>query len=140
MTGNEVYPGVFIGDLTAAHFFQGPKLCVRDQPADYLFSCVDDLQVHYVYGRTTLAVLEKAAEWLDSRSKEGRSALVHCSGGIHRSGAIVAYWLATRHGMALNEAYALIRSRRPEIEPREEWVAAAVRGHRITAGDANGGD
>lgn len=111
-----------MGDLAAALFWQGPKLAVRDQPADYLFKSQHDHQIHFVYGRMTREIAESAAAWLDSMLDRRLPALVHCSGGVHRSAAVVVYWLHTRRGMTLESAYGHIRFWRPLIEPRENWI------------------
>src|SRR6266567_8238595 len=124
MTACEVWPGVFVGDLAAAHFFQGPKLCVRDQKTDYMFRAMGDKQVYFVYGRPPKRTFEDAAAWLDVWTAERNHPpiLVHCSGGLHRSAAVVVYWLWTRKNMSITQAYEHIRLMRPEIEPRESWI------------------
>lgn len=123
MTACEVYPGVWVGDLTSAHYFQGPKLCVRDQPGDYLFKHQEDRQIHWVYGKPPIEVFETAAEWIDYQLSKGRAVLVHCSGGLHRSAAAVVYWLIHRRGLSLEQAYQMVRAWRPEIEPRPRWLS-----------------
>lgn len=123
MSACEVWPGIWVGDLSAAMFWPGPKLAVRDQPADYLFRSQHDRQVHFVYGRMTPEVAEPAASWLDDMKHRGLPCLVHCSGGIHRSAAVVVYWLITRgHFRSVEAAYEYVRARRPEIEPRPNWL------------------
>lgn len=131
MTACEVYPGVFVGDLTAAHFWQGPKMAVREQHTDYLYKSMDDIHIQYVYGDADKLKLEKACDWLDKMQADHKIVLVHCSGGLHRSALVVAYWIATRiykgvDNMSLDwrvkHAYEQIREYRPEIEPRPKWV------------------
>ncbi len=128
ITACEVWPGVYVGDLAAAHFFTGPKLCVRDQPGDYMFKSLGDFQVHFVYGKPPKATFEQAANWLEDHTKERGSppVLVHCSGGLHRSAAVVVYWLASRKGIPIDEGYSIIRQHRPEIEPRPHWIEGHV--------------
>lgn len=130
MTACEVYPGIFVGDLTAAHFWQGPKMAVREQPTDYIYKTLNDIHVQYVYGEADRAKLEQACDWLDKMQREKRQVLVHCSGGLHRSALVVAYWMATRIMKApemdlewrVKNAYEQMRLHRPEIEPRPKWV------------------
>lgn len=55
--------------------------------------------------------------------ERGGIVLVHCREGIERSPLAVA-WYLHRYGMIcpLDEAYALIRERRPEVVDRRAWL------------------
>lgn len=48
--------------------------------------------------------------------------LVHCKGGVERSPLVVATWLQKVRGLTLDEAYTLIKLRRPVVEDRRYWL------------------
>lgn len=123
MTATEIVDGVWVGDLTAAHFWQGPKLCVREQVApEYSFNSLHDKRVSFSYGKVSRLMLDETAIWIDEQLVEGRLVLIHCSGGLHRSPLVVVWWLHTRKNMTIEEAYALVQSLRPEVERRDHWL------------------
>ena len=53
---------------------------------------------------------------------EGGRVLVHCHAGISRSATTVISYLMKEHGMALNPATQLVRSRRWFINPNPGFV------------------
>ncbi len=48
--------------------------------------------------------------------------LVHCEEGCERAPLVIAWFLKTRRAMTLDEAYALLKSRRPIVEDRRRWL------------------
>lgn len=66
--------------------------------------------------------LEQATEAIDQGLSRGERVLVSCGMGIERSPLTVAWFLHRRRGMSLDDAYTLIRARRPEVESRIEWT------------------
>lgn len=61
---------------------------------------------------------------IDSLTAKGGTVYVHCIGGISRSPTIVAAWLALRRGMDWREAIALVKAKRPQIQPHPEQLAS----------------
>ena len=122
MSAHEVYPNIFVGDLTAAHFWPGPKLAIREQPSEYIYHSMDDKQIMFRYGHVTKEILKESSEWLNRMKNKGIPILVHCSGGLHRSALVVAYWISKREHITINDAYNRMRKYRTEIEPRPDWV------------------
>jgi protein-tyrosine phosphatase/nicotinamidase-related amidase len=57
------------------------------------------------------ATLHEASAWIEARVGAGRSVLVHCVGGLGRSGMIAAAWLCSR-GASATEALACVRAAR----------------------------
>ena len=57
--------------------------------------------------------------------EEGK-ALVHCRWGVHRSVAMACCILIAR-GASVNDAVALVKSKRPVARPDEEYVLARIR-------------
>jgi hypothetical protein len=52
----------------------------------------------------------------------GRKVVVHCHMGMERSVLAVAWWLHNHKNMSLDEAYGLIRQKRPIALDRREWI------------------
>ena len=51
-----------------------------------------------------------------------RKVVVHCHMGMERSVLAVAWWLHSHKNMYLDEAYGLIRQKRPIALDRREWI------------------
>ena len=49
--------------------------------------------------------------------------LVHCHAGISRSATIVIAYLMKALSMTLEEAYKLVKSRRPRIKPNQAFIS-----------------
>ena len=50
---------------------------------------------------------------------KGGKVLVHCFAGVSRSAAVVIAYLMQEHGLSVQAAYGLVRSKRPYIKPNE---------------------
>jgi protein-tyrosine phosphatase/nicotinamidase-related amidase len=57
------------------------------------------------------AALAEASAWLEAEVGEGRSVLIHCVGGLGRSGMVAAAWLRSR-GLSADDALARVRAAR----------------------------
>jgi protein-tyrosine phosphatase len=55
--------------------------------------------------------LRETVDWIEARARAGRTILVHCVGGLGRSGMVAASWLRSR-GASSDEALALVRAAR----------------------------
>ena len=66
----------------------------------------------------------KAIDWIAARLTEGRTVLVHCVGGLGRSGMLAASFLALRCGIAPDDAIELVReSRSPRAVETKDQIA-----------------
>ncbi len=69
--------------------------------------------------------LNAVAEVIDNalaNEKIKRKILVHCYAGIERSPLAIAWFLHTKRGMTLDEAYKLIKQKRPIVQDRQVWI------------------
>jgi dual specificity MAP kinase phosphatase len=68
------------------------------------------------------ATLDSTAAVIDAALERNQRVLVHCEEGCERAPLVVAWFLKTRRGMTLDEAYALMKSRRPIVQDRRRWL------------------
>ncbi len=67
----------------------------------------------------------KILSWISKRVSEGKPVLIHCRGGIGRSGTIAACYLIYRHSLTPDDALLYVRKRIPyaaEAPPQETLV------------------
>lgn len=67
------------------------------------------------------ALLVALADLVADLWREGKRVLIHCAGGMNRSGLLVAAALV-RNGMGAEEAIELIRARRPGALSNKQFV------------------
>lgn len=72
--------------------------------------------------------LEAIAEKVDGILNCGRGVLIHCGTGVERAPLAAAWFLYRRRGMSLDDAYELIRSARPFIADRRDWLGSKLDG------------
>lgn len=60
---------------------------------------------------------KEALDFVRSAIVEGKNVLVHCFAGVSRSATIVIAYLLKYHKMEYNPAMALVKSKRPWINP-----------------------
>lgn len=61
--------------------------------------------------------LQTAIAFLNDNLKLGKRVLIHCQAGISRSATIVIGYLMVEQKMPLKEAYQLVKTQRPQIQP-----------------------
>lgn len=76
----------------------------------------------------TLPQLDKIAEVIEyARDPNRGPVLVHCGGGIERSPLAVAWYLFRKCGMTFEEAYDLVKMKRPIAQDRRAWLSRSAR-------------
>ena len=68
------------------------------------------------------ARLDTTAAVIDAALALNLRVLVHCEEGSERAPLMVAWYLVSRRGMSLDEAYNLLRARRPIVRDRRKWL------------------
>lgn len=67
--------------------------------------------------------LEEAARWIDAEWRiKHMNTLVHCGAGIERSPLTLAWYMMTRLGVTLDEAYVWLVAHRPIVGDRRTWL------------------
>ena len=77
-----------------------------------------------------LLLIGECTEFIRDQLRQGRRVLVHCAEGISRSCVIGSAYLY-ECGMSLDEAVALIRSKRPIVNPAPSLLQALRDYYRI---------
>jgi protein-tyrosine phosphatase len=115
---SEIIENLFVGDLQDAQRFDGMIINVlpdllEGEPAH---------AIHMPFLANGLESLERTADLIDDGLARGQRVLVHCEEGCERAPLVIAWFLKTRRAMTLDEAYALLKSRRPIVEDRRRWL------------------
>jgi protein-tyrosine phosphatase len=134
----KVVDNLYLGDWEAAlraRDSQIDTLCVIEAlPEDRykgMTYYVPILDYEEEYGLATLPpraqihALDECCKIIDryAEIKGGEPLLVHCWAGVERSPLTVAYWLVkSRHKANLDEAYKYLKSIRPIVEDRRNWL------------------
>jgi protein-tyrosine phosphatase len=115
---SEIIPGLFVGDLQDAQKFDGTIISVLpDVPENE-----PPQAIHLPFLAEGVASLDKTAALIDDELAQAHRVLVHCEEGCERAPLVVAWFLKNRRGMTLDEAYALLKSRRPMVVDRRRWL------------------
>ena len=115
---SEIIAGLFVGDLQDAQKFDGTIISVLpDIPEGE-----PPRAIHMPFLAEGVVTLDKTAALIDEALARGNRVLVHCEEGCERAPLVVAWFLKTRRSMTIDEAYALLKSRRPIFEDRRRWL------------------
>ncbi len=115
----EIVANLFVGDMVDAKSgFDGLIVCVlEEKPFD------EPANATWVpFLAEGLRSLEITAEIIEQALAGGRAVLVHCGAGSERAPLAVAWYLSRRREMTLDEAYDLLKSRRPVVQDRRFWL------------------
>ena len=65
------------------------------------------------FSAPALNQLLEILRWIEERVREGKKVLIHCMGGLGRSGTVAVAWLMYAKGLPLREALGRVRMVRP---------------------------
>jgi hypothetical protein len=115
---SEIIPNLFVGDLQDAAKFDGMIISVLPDVPDS--EPKHAIQIPFLAnGRATL---DSTAALIDAALVLNMRVLVHCEEGCERAPLAIAWFLKTRRGMTLDEAYALLKTKRPIVNDRRKWL------------------
>ncbi len=127
----EILPNLFLGDLADAQRWQGFAITVLEyRPPELPTNVVhipivgtnskadtnpDEVQVLFVQ-------LEALVTVVDAAMARGEKVLISCGQGMERSPLAVVWYLFRRRGMSVDEAYRLVKEKRPQVIEHQEWL------------------
>jgi hypothetical protein len=115
---SEIVANLYVGDLQDAVKFDGMIISVLGDRPD----CEPRRAIELPFLLSGRARLDTIAAVIDAALKLNLRLLVHCEEGSERAPLVVAWYLATRRGMTLDQAYDLLKARRPIIRDRRKWL------------------
>jgi len=115
---SEIIAGLFVGDLQDAQKFDGTIISVLpDLPQGE-----PPQAIHMPFLAEGVVSLDQTASLIESELAQGHRVLVHCEEGCERAPLVVAWFLKVKRGHTLDQAYALLKSRRPMVVDRRRWL------------------
>jgi hypothetical protein len=115
---NEIITNLFLGDLQDAGRFDGMIISVLPDA----MAAEPKRTIRLPFLANGRATLDSTSALIDAGLHLGMPVLVHCEEGCERAPLAIAWFLKTRRGMTLDEAYTLIKSRRPIVKDRRSWL------------------
>jgi len=115
---SEIITNLFLGDLQDASRFDGMIISVLPDA----MAAAPKRTIRLPFLANGRATLDTTSALIDAGLRLGMPVLVHCEEGCERAPLAVAWFLKTRRAMTLDEAYALIKSRRPIVKDRRSWL------------------
>jgi hypothetical protein len=92
--------------------------------AEDSYSCEVQLwePIHDAEPAPSTAWLRRMVTWIDTQRRAGRTTYVHCRNGVSRGGMVVVAYVMFAKGLTRDEALALVRSRRPVVQPNPAFL------------------
>jgi protein-tyrosine phosphatase len=115
---SEIIDGLFVGDMQDAQKFDGTIITVLpDLPQGE-----PPQAIHMPFLAEGVVSLDRTASLIEAELADGHRVLVHCEEGCERAPLVVAWFLKVKRGHTLDQAYALLKSRRPIVVDRRRWL------------------
>lgn len=115
---SEIIPNLFLGDLQDAVVFDGMIInLLHDVPAGE-----PARSIHLPFLANGRASLDTTSALIDAALALDQRVLVHCEEGSERAPLVIAWFLKTRRGFSLDEAYTLLQDKRPIVRDRRKWL------------------
>lgn len=127
MVSEIIAPWLYLGSVLDAYGWEGDALCVHELlfppmiKASEMRIPVAYLNVHPSRMVAQIQQLNVCVGILAAHALTKRKLLVHCMAGVERS-PLTIVWYLTSTGLTLDEAYALVKGKRPQVEDRRAWL------------------
>jgi len=128
---SRIIEGLYVGDTADAHRIYENHL------ADVIINVLERprpdertpheiwipfLQEHHGHVGVRRKQLKNVAKIIDENLQQGKIVLLRCGQGKHRSPFAAMYFLHTRRGLSWEDAYALVKQKRPETSDALRWA------------------
>lgn len=115
----EIIDNLFVGGLADAYSgFDGSIICVLEKMPDD----APPNATWIPFLAEGISSLDITAGVIDNALAAGRRVLVHCGAGSERAPLTVAWFLHRRRAMSLDDAYDLLKRKRPIVQDRRAWL------------------
>jgi protein-tyrosine phosphatase len=115
----EIIDNLFVGGLADAYSgFDGLIICVLEKMPDD----APPNATWIPFLAEGISSLDITAGVIDNALTAGRRVLVHCGAGSERAPLTVAWFLHRRRAMSLDDAYDLLKRKRPIVQDRRAWL------------------
>lgn len=118
----EIVSDLWLGDFEDAKTFRGRIICVLEAIPDTEPQQALWIRVFPEPGKADRYNLNRAVDAIQWSLRERIPVLVHCGAGVERSPLVVVWFLHKRRGMTIEQAYELVKSKRPIVEDRSLWL------------------
>jgi len=111
-----------VGGWKEAQGFSGSRFCVLDEVPDGMPPATHIPIYDGAKDRPIVRNLDRLTDRMKQAHDRGEPVVVFCGHGVRRSPLAAAWYLHRTEGVALEEAYARVRTVRPGIEVAREWI------------------
>lgn len=144
MPANQIIHDIWIGDLEDTKVWEGNIICVLETRPESLsidalhipiltlrFEKVmmkdkdgkdTDYMTHAYVDRALKVQLDAVAHIIQNHIDAKEKLLVSCGAGMERSPLAVTWYIHTRLGLTLEDAFELVKAKRPQAQNRLEWL------------------
>lgn len=127
---SKIITNLFLGELNDVPLFvrdipDGEILCVLEnrpmqEPSKaFQIPIIDERKGTY---RVYIRQLDITFRFINRVLKDKNDLLIHCLAGQERSPLVVAYFLSRNFGITLEQAYKMVKKKRPQIFNRSDWI------------------
>lgn len=138
---HEVVPGLWVGNQASAiDSFPGVIISVvsteehlesSEPTRSFHIPLLDEDETGNLYP-TTREILDEIADTIETSLVRSKC-LVHCAMGVERSPLAVTWYLFRKRGMDFDEAYDLVKQKRPIAQDRRAWLNREARALALPA-------
>ena len=128
---SQITDTLFLSGMQAAGKFDGHRLCVHEMTPTYeghyhhipILSRRPNSKTDRTGAVVNMGQLDVAVETIEWYVEHKQPLLVHCFGGVERSPlTLAAYFVRSKTCASWEEAYALLKSKRPVVSERLFWL------------------
>ena len=122
-----VEPWLFLGSVIDAAHFEGNALCVHESLFPPMIKRSEiRIPIAYMHSNPTRMVaqphqLDLCKIIIHEHAATQTKLLVHCMAGVERSPLTIVWYLMFT-GLTMDQAYAFVKRKRPEVEDRRFWL------------------
>ena len=124
---NKIIENLYVGSIHDAIQFRQDKmdaviLCVLENRPDEEPFKAYHIPIITESGHAHMDQLNHIAFFLETLLDKGTEVMVNCAAGMERSPLAIAYYLSYSKGISIEEAYKIVKEKRPQTMDRRDWL------------------